>query len=142
MPNILVIDDDEIMLQVITAILEKEGFTVFTAITGKDVFDMLKLNPFEVVITDLMLPYVNGLEVINGLRQGEAYRQVGIIVFSAVDNEEVVTEAFRLGADDYIKKPLFTADLVTSVRKLIENKNSNQFVTRKKQGLPEPLIED
>lgn len=133
MPSILVIDDDDIMLKAIRNILNKDGFDVLTAKDGKEAFEMLENASYDIVITDLMMPYANGLEVVSKLRNDEAKRGVGIIVVSSVGNEETITEAFRLGADEYIKKPIMAHELLTRIRKLLNNKNSKiQFVTKKK----------
>lgn len=133
MPNILVIDDDDIMLKAIKNILNKDGFNVVTATDGKEAFDLLDHTVFDIVITDLMLPHANGLEVVGKLRHNDINRNVGIIVVSSVGNEETITEAFRLGADDYLKKPIMAGELLMRIRKLIANKNSKtQFVTKKK----------
>src|SRR6202012_299386 len=106
---------------------------VVTAQDGKEAFDLLEHTIYDIVITDLMLPHANGLEVVGKIRHNEANRNVGIIVVSSVGNEETITEAFRLGADDYLKKPIMAEELITRVRKLIANKNNKiQFVTKKK----------
>ena len=133
MPNILVIEDDDIMLKAIRNILNKDGFNVVTAKDGKEAFEMLENAAYDIVITDLMLPYANGLEVVSRIRNDDTKRNVGIIVVSSVGNEETITEAFRLGADDYLKKPIMAGELLLRIRKLLANKNSKtQFVTKKK----------
>jgi len=133
MPNILVVEDDDIMLKAIRNILNKDGFNVVTAKDGKEAFEMLDTAEYDIVITDLMLPYANGLEVVSRLRTDQSKRNVGIIVVSSVGNEETITEAFRLGADDYLKKPIMAGELLLRIRKLLANKNSNtQFITKKK----------
>ena len=133
MPNILVIEDDDIMLKAIKNILNKDGFNVVTAKDGKEAFEMLDTATYDIVITDLMMPYANGLEVVSKLRSDNDKRNVGIIIVSSVGNEETITEAFRLGADDYLKKPIMAGELLIRIRKLIANKNSKtQFVTKKK----------
>jgi DNA-binding response OmpR family regulator len=133
MPNILVVEDDDIMLKAIRNILNKDGFNVVTAKDGKEAFEMLDTAEYDIVITDLMLPYANGLEVVSRLRTDQTKRNVGIIVVSSVGNEETITEAFRLGADDYLKKPIMAGELLLRIRKLLANKNSKtQFITKKK----------
>src|SRR4051812_42395378 len=119
MPNILVIDDDNIMLKAVKSILHKDGFNVIMAKDGKEAFELLENADYDIVITDLMMPYANGLEVVSKLRNNELKRKVGIIIVSSVGNEETITEAFRLGADEYIKKPIMAEELITRVRKLI-----------------------
>lgn len=133
MSNVLVIEDDDIMLKAIRNILRKDGHEVITAKDGKEAFDKLDNEDYDVVITDLMMPYANGLEVVSRLRNNNAKRHVGIIVCSSVGNEETITEAFRLGADDYLKKPIMAGELMIRIRKLLANRNSNvQLVTKKK----------
>ncbi len=133
MPNILVIEDDDIMLKAIRNILNKDGFNVITAKDGKEAFEMLETAEYDIVITDLMMPYANGLEVVSRLRNDSNKRNVGIIVVSSVGNEETITEAFRLGADDYLKKPIMAGELLIRIRKLLAYKTSKAlFVTKRK----------
>ncbi len=133
MPNILVIEDDDIMLKAIRNILNKDGFNVVTAKDGKEAFEMLETAEYDIVITDLMMPYANGLEVVSRLRNDSNKRNVGIIVVSSVGNEETITEAFRLGADDYLKKPIMAGELLIRIRKLLAYKTSKAlFVTKRK----------
>jgi len=133
MPNILVIEDDDIMLKAIRNILNKDGFNVITAKDGKEAFELLETAEYDIVITDLMMPYANGLEVVSRLRSDTTKRNVGIIVVSSVGNEETITEAFRLGADDYLKKPIMAGELLIRIRKLLAYKTSKTlFVTKRK----------
>ena len=133
MPNILVVEDDDIMLKAIRNILSKDGFNVVTAKDGKEAFEKLDNNEYDVVITDLMMPYANGLEVVSRLRNDNAKRNTGIIIVSSVGNEETITEAFRLGADDYLKQPIMAGELLIRIRKLLANKSAkSQLVTKKK----------
>ena len=135
MPNILVIEDDDIMLKAIRNILNKDGYSVITAKDGKEAFDKLDNAEYDVVVTDLMMPYANGLEVVSRLRSDSTKRNIGIIVVSSVGNEETITEAFRLGADDYLKKPIMAGELLIRIRKLLANKSTNaQLVTKKKMN--------
>jgi DNA-binding response OmpR family regulator len=133
MPNILVVEDDDIMLKAIRNILSKDGFNVVTAKDGKEAFERLDAADFDVVVTDLMMPYANGLEVVSRLRNDNTKRNTGIIIVSSVGNEETITEAFRLGADDYLKKPIMAGELLIRIRKLLANKSSKtQLVTKRK----------
>lgn len=133
MSNILVIEDDDIMLKAIRNILRKDGHEVVTAKDGKEAFEKLDNEEYDVVITDLMMPYANGLEVVSRLRSNPLKRHVGIIVCSSVGNEETITEAFRLGADDYLKKPIMAGELMIRIRKLLANRSSGaRLVTKKK----------
>ncbi len=133
MPNILVVEDDDIMLKAIRNILNKDGFNVVTAKDGKEAFEMLENAEYDIVVTDLMLPYANGLEVVSRVRSDNTKRNVGLSVVASGGTVETITEAFRLGADDYLKKPIMAGELLLRIRKLLANKNSKtQFVTKKK----------
>lgn len=133
MPNILVIEDDEIMLKAMKNILNKEGFDVVTAKDGKEAFEIMDKDHYDIVITDLMLPHASGLEIVSKARHDETTKNAGIIVVSSVGNEETISEAFRLGADDYLKKPIMAGELLIRIRKLIASKNiKSQFYTKKK----------
>jgi DNA-binding response OmpR family regulator len=124
MPDILIIEDDEIMLKAIRNILNKDGHTVSTAKDGKEAFEKLDSGVYDVVITDLMMPYANGLEIVSRIRSDESKKNTGVIVVSSVGNEETITEAFRLGADDYLKKPIMAGELLIRIRKLLASKKA------------------
>lgn len=133
MANILIIEDDDIMLKAIKNILGKAGYNVITAKDGKEAFDQMDNGQYDVVVTDLMMPYANGLEVVSRLRGDSKRRHVSIIVVSSVGNEETITEAFRLGADDYLKKPIMAGELLIRIKKLLDNRsNHSKLVTKKK----------
>lgn len=133
MPNILIVEDDEIMLKAIRNILTKDGHNVITAKDGKEAFEKLDNSEYDVVVTDLMMPYANGLEIVSKIRNDAQKRHVGIIIVSSVGNEETITEAFRLGADDYLKKPIMAGELLLRIKKLLVNRANNaKLVTKKK----------
>ena len=133
MATILIIEDDDIMLKAVRNILSKSGYNVITAKDGKEAFEQMDNADYDIVITDLMMPYANGLEVVSRLRNDSTKRHVSIIVVSSVGNEETITEAFRLGADDYLKKPIMAGELLLRIKKLLDGKaNNNKLVTKKK----------
>ena len=133
MATILIIEDDDIMLKAVRNILSKSGYNVITAKDGKEAFDQMDNAEYDIVVTDLMMPYANGLEVVSRLRNDSTKRHVSIIVVSSVGNEETITEAFRLGADDYLKKPIMAGELLLRIKKLLDGKaNNNKLVTKKK----------
>ncbi len=130
--NILIIEDDSIMLLAIRSILAKSGYNLITARDGKEAFEKLDTEEYDVVVTDLMMPYANGLEVVSKIRNDMSKRHVSIIVCSSVGNEETITEAFRLGADDYLKKPIKAEELLTRVKSLLDRRTNNPKLVTKK----------
>lgn len=132
--NILIIEDDSIMLLAIRSILAKSGYNLITAKDGKEAFEKLDTENYDIVVTDLMMPYANGLEVVSKVRNDINKRHVSIIVCSSVGNEETITEAFRLGADDYLKKPIRAEELLARIKTLLERKTANPKLVTKKSG--------
>lgn len=122
MSNILIVEDDEIMLKAITSVLHREGYDVTVAKNGKEAFEKLKDMPFDLIITDLMMPYANGFEVISRIRQDAVRKDIGIIIISNIGNEDSITEGFKLGADDYLKKPIMTGELLIRIKRLLREK--------------------
>lgn len=133
MAIVLLVEDEVIMLKAIKSILSKDGHDVITAKDGREAFEKLDNEQYDVVVTDIRMPYANGLEVINKLRSNNDKRHIGIMVYSSESSEETITEAFRLGANDYLRKPISAAVLTTRVRQLLATHNSTtQLVTTKK----------
>jgi two-component system, OmpR family, response regulator VicR len=114
--RILVIEDEIMVLKSIEFKLKKEGFEVITALDGKIALDLLNEEKFDFVITDLMIPYYGGLELINHIRT-ELKSKVPIIVLSSIGQEVSILEAFKLGANDYMTKPFIPNELIIRIRK-------------------------
>lgn len=123
MANILIVEDNEIMQKLMVAILEREGHHVTLATNGKEGLDHLDVEdpPFDLVIADIMMPYANGFEVLNRASKLEK-RKIPVIVVSNLANEEMVLEGFKLGAADYLKKPIMAGELLLRVKRLIGNR--------------------
>lgn len=115
--KILVCEDDVMMLKMIELKLKKDGHEIFTATDGKKGASLVKENTFELVITDLLMPFLSGLELINIVRN-ELMQTMPIIVLSSVKFEETILKAFELGADDYIVKPFSPNELSIRVKRL------------------------
>ncbi len=120
--RILVVDDEMIVCESCKRILEEEeGYEVDIALSGKEAFEKMKANPFDIVITDLKMPGIDGMEVLKTFRK--EYPDSIIIMITGFSTVETAVEAMKLGAFDYIPKP-FTPDEVTIVvKKAIEKKS-------------------
>ncbi|OJU73799.1 MAG: hypothetical protein BGO09_00165 [Bacteroidetes bacterium 47-18] len=125
MKNILVIDDDPIIQNVLEKVLVKEGFHVEVAGNGKEGLSKLDLMKYDLVITDLMMPYANGFEIISKLKQHSNTSNAAVIVVSSITHEASVMDSFKLGVDEYIRKPIMVGELILRVNKLLSNRSSN-----------------
>lgn len=126
MPNnkqkILIIEDDPLMVKILLFVLTKEGFDISVLTDGLSAIEQLPtINP-DIVITDLLLPYKSGVEIISFIKS--TMPTIPVIVLSRLgDEENAVNEAFSIGADDFISKPFKPNELILRVKRLL-NKSS------------------
>jgi DNA-binding response OmpR family regulator len=114
--KILVAEDEPLLLKTIELKLKKEGYDVITATDGRAAIVTIQEHQPDLVITDIMMPYASGLEIISVIQKGS--KKIPTIILSAMEQEQVVMEAFELGADDYITKPFSLNELAMRVKKL------------------------
>ncbi len=119
--RILVVDDEMIVCESCKRILEEEGYEVETALSGKEAFDKMKVSPFDIVITDLKMPGIDGMEVLRTFRK--EYPDLIIIMITGFSTVETAVEAMKLGAFDYIPKPFTPDEVSIVVKKAIEKKS-------------------
>lgn len=119
--RILVAEDNKLIQETLVFKLTKDGYEVVKAIDGKECLEHLRSDNFDLLITDLFMPFVNGHEIIATVRT-EMKSSLPILVLSAAGAEETVLKAFELGADDYMIKPFSLSELSIRVKKLIAPK--------------------
>lgn len=116
--KVLVVEDELMMLKALEFRLKKDGYETVTAQDGKVALEKINQENFDLIITDIMLPFATGLEIVNHVRS-ILKKPVPIIILSAVGLEKTVLEAFELGADDFITKPFSPNELSVRVKKLL-----------------------
>lgn len=114
--KILVVDDEQNILDVVKAYLEKENFEVISAMDGKTAIDIFNRGNIDLIILDLMLPELTGEEVCRRIRTSSS---VPIIMLTAKAEEDEKIEGISIGADDYLTKPFSVRELVVRVRALL-----------------------
>lgn len=114
--RILIVEDEESLADSVRYNLEREGFTVTVAIDGRKALERFRAEPPSLVILDLMLPEVSGLDLCRAIR---AESDVPIIMVTAKDSEADKVAGLELGADDYVTKPFSVRELVSRVRALL-----------------------
>ena len=120
--KILVVDDEEDILELLRFNLSREGFHVFCAASGEEA---LKLVPSELpslIVLDLMLPGIDGLEVTRRLKNDSNAKSIPIVMLTAKGEEADIVTGLELGADDYITKPFSPRILVARVRAVLRRK--------------------
>ena len=131
MPHILVVDDQEANRITLQRILEREDWKVSQASDGQAGLDQVRTNAPDVVVTDLKMPGLNGLELLKAIRTVRP--EVEVILMTAYGTVETAVDAMKVGAYDYVTKPLKRNEIVSSVRKALEKKHrKNEVVCRQK----------
>lgn len=115
--TILIAEDDLLILNTLEFRLKKDGYNVITANDGKEAITKIAENLPDIVISDIMMPFVSGLELVGHIK--EKYQdKIGVIMLTSMGQEDVVLEAFNLGADDFIPKPFSPNELSLRIKKL------------------------
>ncbi len=114
-PHILIVDDIPRNLQVLALLLDKAGYRVSMAMEGGRALEMIKVEPPDLILLDVMMPGLDGLEVCRRLQADEAVRDIPVIFLTARAELEDLEEGFRLGAVDYVTKPFRGAELLARV---------------------------
>lgn len=103
--RILVVDDTESNRDMLSRRLERRGFDVETARNGREALERVRSEPFDLVLLDIMMPEVNGYEVLEQMKGDDRLRFIPVVMISAIDDVESVVKCLELGADDYLPKP-------------------------------------
>lgn len=125
--KILVVEDDKNLRKLIVTCLEKASYTVFETRNGEEALDLMDKEYVDLIVTDIMMPEMDGYELIKSLR--EANYNTPILIITAKEDIEDKRQGFNLGADDYMVKPINIDELILRVKSLL--RRSNQANERK-----------
>ena len=117
--KISVIEDEADILEVIEYSLSKEGFRVCTALDGEEGLDLVKKELPDLVVLDLMLPGLDGIEICRKLKSDSATRSISIIMVTAKGEESDIVLGLGIGADDYVVKPFSPRELTARVKSVL-----------------------
>jgi len=118
MSNILIVDDEQSYRQLLTLVFESDGHSIRTASNGREALELIKAEPADVIITDVRMPDMDGIELLKSAREYQP--DIGVVLMTAFASVETAREAFKLGADDFIQKPFDVEELKLIVRKTLE----------------------
>lgn len=122
--QILVVDDEEDILELIQYNLAREGYQITGAANGEEALEKARSKSFDLIVLDLMLPGIDGLEVAKSLKSEEKTKQIPIVMLTAKGEEADIVTGLELGADDYITKPFSPRILVARIRAAMRRKRS------------------
>lgn len=117
--KILIVDDSSANILLIDNFLQSEGYEVVTCFTGREALDLLSTSKVDLILLDLMMPDIDGLQVLKTVRSTEATKDLPIIIISAVGEPEKIQEVKSYGISDYIIKPINFDVIFERVQKVI-----------------------
>ncbi|MDA7921788.1 response regulator transcription factor [Verrucomicrobiales bacterium] len=127
MPTILIVDDEEDIRDLISMNLHREkDYTVIEAADGLEALTAAKEQSPDLIVLDLMLPGMDGLNVCKNLKEGTKTKSIPVIMLTAKGRLEERIDGLALGADDYLSKPFSPKELMLRIRNLVHRSNSNQ----------------
>ncbi len=118
--TILVVDDDETVRLALKRLFEAEGYRVLVASDGTQLSAVLDESPLELIILDVGLPWINGIELCKLLKENEELKFIPVVFVSAKTSELDVRRGFDVGCDDYIKKPFNVDEVKSTVKTLLK----------------------
>lgn len=117
--TIMVVDDNPDIITIVKTILEGRGFTVFSACSGPELLSLLPTQKCDLIILDIMMPEMDGLEVLTRLKGKVETSTIPVILLTAKVQYEDVLGGYKLGADYYITKPFTSTQLVNGINLLL-----------------------
>jgi DNA-binding NtrC family response regulator len=120
-PTVLIVDDEDSNLTSIEKIFQKDGLRALTAHSAREALDVLRQHRVDVVLTDLMMPAISGLELLKAIKQ--IAPDVEVVMMTAYGTVETAVQAMREGAYDFVEKPLKRMNIVKTARKAAERRS-------------------
>lgn len=118
--KILVVDDEPMNVHILKRLLERVGHEICTAYNGREALDAISENHFDLILLDIMMPQVDGFEVLDELQQQKS--QIPVIMVSALNDYDTINKAHSMGACDFLTKPVKPATIYSAVEKQLNPK--------------------
>ena len=120
--SLLVVDDNEMNRDLLSRHLERQGHTVTVAENGRQALEIIKTHTFDLVLLDIMMPEINGYQLLQRLKRHDSWRDIPVIMISALDEVETVVRCIEMGAEDYLLKPFDPVLLRARISACLERK--------------------
>ena len=117
--RVLVVDDDPVIVRLLEVNFEMEGFQVISAVDGMDGVERCRAEQPDIVVSDVMMPKLNGLELCVAIKADETTKHIPVVLLSAKAQVSDIRAGLDAGADDYVTKPFEPLDLIDRVNKLL-----------------------
>ena len=145
--HVLVVDDDPVNRSVLARSLEREGHRHATAKNGREALEMLRMVPFDIVLLDVLMPEMDGYDVLAAIEADTELRHIPVIMISALEDLDSVVRCIEMGADDYLPKPFNPLVLRARINAGLAKKRLHDFEQARvhdifSRFLPEHVVED
>ena len=134
---LLVVDDEEMNRDMLIRRLQRRGYVVEAAAGGQQALDMVAVGRFDLILLDIMMPDMDGMEVLGHLRQRYAMRELPVIMATAKDDSHSVVDALNAGANDYVTKPVDFPVLMARVQMQLSRKRLDEALVEAKEAAEE-----
>lgn len=117
--KILIVDDEPLIRDALAFKLTKDGYDVDTAEDGEKAIQKIESEEYQIIISDIMMPFISGFELVKILK--ERGTDAPVLILTSLNSETAVLKAFDLGADDFMTKPFSPNELSVRIKKLLKN---------------------
>ncbi|MBC7247840.1 MAG: response regulator [Actinobacteria bacterium] len=128
--KVLIVDDDATMVNLLATVLEFEGYETRKALSGKEALESINGDPPDVVLLDIMMPGMDGFEVLARLRGDVKTERLPVIMLTARTEDRDIFEGWRRGADEYVTKPFDPRELVQAIRRVLDRSYEERLEER------------
>ena len=118
--KVLIVDDEPSIIVATQFLMEQNGYETLVAFSGEEAMEAVVQHRPDLILLDIMLPVVDGFEVCQRVRENPDWKDIRIVLVSALGSEANVTKGLDLGADAYVTKPFSNALLIAQVKELLE----------------------
>lgn len=135
--SILVIDDNDINRDLLSRYLEQQDHSVMVAENGYEALEMVKTNTFDLILLDIIMPKINGLQVLQKIKSNDTWRDIPVIMISSLGEMDSVIRCIEMGADDYLTKPFNSVLLKARINSSLKKKQLHDLEKDQKRILKE-----
>src|SRR3990167_3733949 len=137
--KVLLVEDEEFIRDLFKRQLDLSGFNTDAFSNGQDGLAAISKNAYDLILLDIMLPDINGLQILQNIRQNPTTKNVAVVLLTNLGQDAVIKQGFELGADGYLVKAAYTPDqIVQEVKNIMQKKNAQSNASASTQ--PTPVI--
>ncbi|ADK82934.1 response regulator [Sediminispirochaeta smaragdinae] len=139
--NILIVDDTRNNLFILSSILRKKGYRIAAALSGLEAIELLQHKQFDLILLDIRMPGINGIETCKRIKATPETAEIPVLFISAIDDHDLIAEAFAAGGRDYILKPFEPVELIARIETQLDIQRGRRLLEQINAGL-EKVVEE